>query len=55
MTRKTCCLHQVFRPVGPKVEIHGIGDCRNCIPDEHNSRCNLYAPIVITVDEFEED
>jgi hypothetical protein len=55
MTKKTCCLHQVFRPGGPKVELHGIGDCRTCIPDEYNSRCQLYRPITIVIDEVEEN
>jgi hypothetical protein len=55
MTKKTCCLHQVFRPSGLRVEIYGTGDCRVCIPDEYNNRCQMYRPITITIDDFEED
>lgn len=51
MTKKTCCLHQVFRPGGIKVDVHGRGDCRSCVLDEKNKDCLGFC--LITIDEFE--
>lgn len=41
------CLHQWVRPSGPHVDVHGVGNCKICQPDEKNKECRGYHPIKI--------